>query len=153
MREEGEKPMVNLAGRRGGSLLKCADLKRREHLVQIESIADEDVGEERKLVARFVGKTKGLVLNDTNLEFLETAFGPDSDDAIGGQAVLHVDPDVRYGGQKVGGIRMKLPKMVNAKEKAAAKPATADLIDDDSQEDWKSLLEPGHVHKRASAFS
>ena len=80
--------MVKLSDYRGGNLLKCADLGRKEHLVQIESIAEEDVGEGRKLVARFEGKTKGLVLNDTNLEALEAAFGPDSDDAIGGQVIL-----------------------------------------------------------------
>jgi hypothetical protein len=125
--------MVKLADHRGGSLLKCADLEGREHLVQIESIAEEDVGDERKLVARFVGKTKGLVLNDTNLETLEAAFGPDSEDAIGGQMVLYVDPDVRFGGQRVGGIRMKLPKKANTKEKAATKLATADLIE---PSDW-----------------
>ena len=85
----------------------------------------------RKLVARFEGKAKGLVLNDTNLETLETAFGPDSNDAIGGQVILFVDPDVRYGGQRVGGIRIKLPKKAAAKEKAAAKQTTAEFLNDD----------------------
>ena len=117
--------MVKLSDHRGGNFLKCADLGRKEHLVQIESIAEEDVGEERKLVARFVGKVKLLVLNDTRLEALEAAFGPDSDDAIGGQVILYVDPDVRFGGQKVGGIKIKLPRKVAAKEKAAPE-STAD---------------------------
>jgi hypothetical protein len=125
--------MVKLSGYRGGSTLKCADLGRKEHLVQIESIAAEEVGEERerKLVARFEGKAKGLVLNDTNLEAIEEAFGPNSDDAIGGQVILFVDPDVRYGGQRVGGIRVKLPKKANAKEKAAPKKSTAEYLNDD----------------------
>jgi hypothetical protein len=79
--------MVKLSDYRGGGLLKCADLGRKEHLAQIESIAEEDVGEERKLVARFEGKTKGLVLNDTNLEAIEAAFGDDSNDAIGAQVM------------------------------------------------------------------
>ena len=58
--------MVKLSDHRAAAL-KCADLGSREHLVQIESIGEEEVGEERKLVARFESKTKGLVLNDTNL--------------------------------------------------------------------------------------
>ena len=97
--------------------------------MQIESIREEEVGEERKLVARFEGKSKGLVLNDTNLETLELAFGDDSSDAIGAQVILYVDPDVKYGGKRVGGIRIKLPKAA-PKEKAAAKSATAELDDD-----------------------
>ena len=46
---------------------------------------------------------KGLVLNDTNLEIIEMGFGPSTDDAIGGQVILFVDPNVRFGGQRVGG--------------------------------------------------
>ena len=90
--------MVKLSEYRGGSTLKCADLGQKEHLVQIESIREEEVGEERerKLVARFEGKSKGLVLNDTNLETLEMAFGEDSSDLIGAQVILFVDPDVKY---------------------------------------------------------
>ena len=102
--------MAKLADYRGGSLLKCADLGPKAHLVQIESIEEEEVGDGRKLVARFEGWSKGLVLNDTNLECLETAFGDDSSDAIGAQVILYVDPDVRFGGKRVGGIRIKLPK-------------------------------------------
>ena len=71
----------------------------------------------RKLVAKFEGKSKGLVLNDTNLETLELAFGPDSNDAIGAQVVMYVDPDVRYGGKRVGGIRIKLPAKKTAAER------------------------------------
>ncbi len=111
---------------------EVADLGRKEHLVTIESIQEEEVGDDRKLVARFEGKAKGLVLNDTkNLETLETAFGPDSEDAIGGQVILFVDPDVRYGGQRVGGVRLKLPKKVTPKEKAASKQTTAEIIGDE----------------------
>jgi hypothetical protein len=124
---------MKLSDHRGGATLKCADLGQKEHLVQIESIREEEVGEERerKLVARFEGKSKGLVLNDTNLETIEAAFGPNSDDAIGGQVVAFVDPDVRYGGKRVGGIRLKLPKKANAKEKAAPKKSTAEYLNDD----------------------
>jgi hypothetical protein len=126
--------MVKFSDHRGGSWLKCVDLGQKEHLVQIESIEEEEVGDDRKLVARFAGKSKGLVLNDTNLETLEAAFGPDSSDAIGGQVILFVDPSVRYGGQRVGRTRIKLPAKKVGKEKAAAKSATAELLNDDLPE-------------------
>jgi hypothetical protein len=128
--------MVKLSDYRGGALLKCADLGQKEHSAQIESIAEEEVGDDRKLVMRFEGKSKGLVLNDTNLEALEVAFGDDSSDAIGAQVVLYVDPDVRFGGKRVGGIRIKLPAKKAVKEKAAARSATAELLNDDLPSDW-----------------
>ena len=94
--------MAKLSDFRGGSYLKVADLGNKEHLVQIASIDEEEVGEEgqekTKLVAHFEGKSKGLVLNDTNLEIIEMGFGADTDDAIGGQVILFVDPNVRFGG-------------------------------------------------------
>ncbi len=127
--------MVKLSKYRGGATLKCADLGQKEHPAQVASVGEEEIGEERKLVMRFEGKAKGLVLNDTNLEFIETNFGEDSGDAIGGQVILYVDPDVRYGGQRVGGIRMKLPKRAGVKEKAAAKQTTAEIIGDDIPDD------------------
>jgi hypothetical protein len=80
--------------------------------VVIESIEPETVGDgERKLVARFEGKSKGLILNDTNLEVIEQRCGQDTADAIGSHWDLYVDPDVRYGGKKVGGIRLRSPQV------------------------------------------
>ena len=49
--------------------------------------------------------------------------------------ILYVDPDVRYGGQKVGGIRIKLRKRAAVKEKAAPKEeSTAEYLNDDLPE-------------------
>jgi hypothetical protein len=84
--------MPKLSDFRGGSFLKAADLGNKEVPVHIESIEARLVGPEgdrkEKLVALFEGKTKGLVLNDSNLEVLELAFGPDTDDIVGGQVNL-----------------------------------------------------------------
>ena len=84
---------------------------------------------------RFQGKSKGLVLNDTNsskrLRWLSARIAAI---LIGAQVILFVDPDVKYGGKRTGGIRVKLPKAA-AKEKAAAKSATAEFLDDDLP-DW-----------------
>ena len=115
---------------RAGEYLKVGDLGGREVTVQIESISVEQVGSEAqkrdKLVARFEGKSKGLVLNDTNLEALELAFGADTDLAIGGQVILYVDPNVRFGGQRVGGIRIKMP----ARKTATPEKSVAAELDD-----------------------
>jgi hypothetical protein len=133
--------MVKLGLYRGGAWLRAADLGSKEHTVQVEAIREEEVGADgqRKLVARFAGKSKGLVLNDANLETLEAAFGADSSDAVGGQVILFVDPDVRYAGRKVGGIRIRLPAAKRVtKEKAAAKSPTAEYLNDELPDDESS---------------
>lgn len=125
--------MARLSDFRGGEYIKVADLGSKEHLVQIESIDVKEIGEDKKekLVARFEGKSKGLVLNDTNLEVLELGFGSNTNDAIGGQVILYVDPNVRFGGQRVGGVRIKLPKSAAQKETTAPKKSTAEILNDD----------------------
>jgi hypothetical protein len=121
--------MTKLRDFRGGSYLKAADLGDRVARVVIESIEAETVGDgDRKLVARFEGKSKALILNDTNLEVIELRCGPDTADAIGSHWDLFVDSEVRYAGKKVGGIRLRSPKV---KEKAAPPSATQDYLDDE----------------------
>jgi hypothetical protein len=102
--------MAKFSSFRGGSAwLKVADLGGREHLLTIESCRPERVGEQEKVVVRFEGRSKALVLNDANLDVLEMAFGPETNDAVGGLVILYVDPDVEFDGKKVGGIRIKRP--------------------------------------------
>lgn len=104
-----------------GSFLKQEDLQGREVRVVIESVSLEEIknedGKEKKLVARFTGKDKGLVLNRTTCESLEAITGTDDYDHWGGTPiVLFVDPTVKFGPKTVGGIRIKAPK-------APARPA------------------------------
>ena len=66
-----------------------------------------------RLVAYFEGLSKGLVLNTANCETLAEITGTDDPNEwkdIGLQ--LYVDPDVKYGGKKIGGIRIRTPAHV-----------------------------------------
>jgi hypothetical protein len=95
-----------------GSFLKQEDLQGREVRVVIESVAIEELktddGKEKKLVAHFVGKDKGLVLNRTTCETLEAITGTDDyDHWVDTPVVLFVDPTVKFGPKTVGGIRIK----------------------------------------------
>lgn len=111
-------------------------------LCQIAHVVMEDVksdrGEERKPVlyimgpSRPVDTSRGIILNVTMWETLEELTGqPDSDQWKNTQIVVYVDPDVRFGGKRVGGIRIRAPKQQhpgNAASIAAAgkaKPAPA----------------------------
>ncbi len=45
----------------------------------------------------------------TNWDSIEDLYGSDTDDWIGKPVVLYVDPDVRYGAKRTGGLRIKPP--------------------------------------------
>jgi hypothetical protein len=97
-----------------GSLLKQEDLQGREVRAVVDHVSMEEIktddGKERKLVAHFAGKDKGLVLNRTTCEALEAMTGTDDVDYWAGTPViLYVDPTVKFGTKVVGGIRLKAP--------------------------------------------
>jgi len=91
-------------------------------LVTIKKLTTADVSQNQsgdmKWVAVFAELDKPMVLNSTNLKRIAKAHGDDSDGWIGKQMVVYVDEDVEFGGEVVGGLRLRAPK-----GKAAAKPA------------------------------
>jgi hypothetical protein len=90
-----------------------------------ENVAPEGEAVENKYIMFFDEAEKGLVMNSTNIQLAERAFGSDeTDDWIGKKIVAYVDPNVSYGGKIVGGIRLRAPKV-----KPGSKPAPA--ADDD----------------------
>ena len=81
----------------------------------ILSIKEEEVttpgkGTETRLVLYFDGLKKGLVLNQANADALEEITGTDDTDEWADTPVqLWVNPDVTYGGKRIGGIRIRKP--------------------------------------------
>jgi len=66
-----------------------------------------------RLVAYFEGLSKGLVLNTANCETLAEITGTDDYEKWADTPVqLYLDPDVKYGGKKTGGIRIRIPAPV-----------------------------------------
>jgi hypothetical protein len=66
-----------------------------------------------RLVAYFEGLSKGLVLNMANCEILAEITGTDDPNEWKDVPLqLYVDPDVPYGGKKIGGIRIRKPPPV-----------------------------------------
>ena len=67
-----------------------------------------------RLVAYFEGLSKGLVLNTANCETLAEITETDDPNEWKDVALqLYVDPDVTYGGKKIGGIRIRKPVPVS----------------------------------------
>ena len=74
--------------------------------VNLETMPDS----EQRWVLSFGETEKGLVLNNTSIRTLGSAFGEDTDDWVGRKVVLYVDPNVSFKGKVVGGLRLRPAK-------------------------------------------
>lgn len=105
--------------------LKQSDIGDRKVLLTIARVAYETVGQgkdaEDKPVLYFAGKEKGMVLNRGNADAITAINGGDDEmDNWGGlKIVVYVDPNVTFGGKRVGGLRIAAPP----KPKPAPRPA------------------------------
>lgn len=118
--------------------LKQGDIEQ-PMLVTIRSIGVENVsvpGEAPKNrgVVHFDELDKGMVLNKTNLLRTAKALGSEeTDDWIGKRMVLYVDENVEFGGEIVGGLRLRAAR-APAQEQAGAGvrkgPSITDLEDE-----------------------
>ncbi len=82
----------------------------------VKSITHEEVGRgenaEMRWVMRFEETPKRLALNKTNAKKAAKVFGSENtEDWVGKQIVLYWDPEVVYGGDEVGGVRLRAPKV------------------------------------------
>src|SRR4026208_1758202 len=79
-----------------------------------EEVTAPGKGTETRLVLYFDGLKKGLVLNTANAEALAEITGTDDYEKWSDIPVqLYADPDVTFGKQKVGGIRIRKPVSVS----------------------------------------
>lgn len=69
-----------------------------------------DAGDEDKPVVYFRDNVKPMILNNTNWMTIEDAYGQESDDWTGKQVEMYCDPGVMFGGKRVGGVRVRIPK-------------------------------------------
>ena len=82
-------------------------------LVKEEKVTAPGKDTTPRLVAYFDRLTKGLVLNTTNCETLAELTGTDDPNQWKDVALqLYVDPEVKCGGKKTGGIRIRKPEPV-----------------------------------------
>lgn len=98
-------------------------------LVTIKSVTMEVIGRgndrETKAVIAFNEIEKELTLNKTNGKRIEKIVGSDDTDAWPGvKIVVYWDPDIEFGGDIVGGVRVRAPK--NQAVPVAAPPPPKD---------------------------
>src|SRR5260370_39751433 len=76
--------------------------------IKEEKVTAPGKGTKSRLVAYFDGLSKGLVINMANADTLAELTGTDDYEKWADIPVqLYVDPDVKYGGKKTGGIRIR----------------------------------------------
>ena len=93
------------------------------------NIAREGDEPEYKWLVRFQEFAKPMVLNSTNIKRLAKACGDDTDDWVGKQITLYVDPDVEFAGNVVGGLRIKA-KPVKQPTRQVMPAKTGSKVDD-----------------------
>ena len=122
---------------RNTKFIQKTDVENSPHggvLVTIKEIAEENVApeykaEEIKYVIYFEEAYKPWTPGIETLEFISQIAGTgDVDKWAGTKLVLFVDPNVKFGRKKVGGIRCRAPKNQTEPEQVEATP----VIDDSS---------------------
>lgn len=75
--------------------------------VAMESLQIPGRSKEDKLVLTFEGAKKKAVLNKTNAIRIAKMYGNDTDDWVGKKITLYFDPSVKFGNDRVGGVRVR----------------------------------------------
>lgn len=93
------------------TFVSAVEFGSAEPVLTIESISLEEIegdkGMQKRWICRFVGKTKGWVMNRTNCELIAKMFGTDeTSDWIGKRITLGAET-VYLGNERVIGIRVK----------------------------------------------
>ena len=91
--------------------LKAADLKGHAVKVVIEGSEVTKFDNGNKLVLKFQGKEKGLVLNKTNAMILSSHFG-DNEQAWNGKEIIVYPDKTTFGGDIVDCLRVRVEAKV-----------------------------------------
>jgi hypothetical protein len=126
-----------------GAFLKTEDLQGRQVRVLIEEVGLQDVkgehGVERKLVAKFAGKDKGLILNQTNCELLEQIIGSDDYEQWAGHTVVLYPTTTKFGSKTVPCLRIR-PNVAAVPAKPVPPPPPVDEVPDNTPFDDDSNI-------------
>lgn len=101
------------------------------HSLKKVNVARDDEDPDYRWTAKFGEFAKPMVLNVTNLKRLAKALGDDTDDWMGKTVELYTDPDIEFGGNVVGGLRLRGLKRTGTQAKRRTEDdVNADLNDD-----------------------
>jgi len=101
--------------------VRAAPIRATIEDVRIETIGKEDPPAEKPVMHFREEGLKPFVLNQTNWQTVEEAYGEESDAWKERPIELYHDPGVMFGREKVGGVRVRVPS-------GAAPLALADAV-------------------------
>jgi hypothetical protein len=105
-----------------------ATMSAAQRRTAVERITEEKVGEDVKPVLYLKGIEKGWPANITGLEVLaEMSGSQDTDDFVGLAVEVYVDANVRYQGQKVGGVKLRALTADSHPRRTSSKTPADDL--------------------------
>jgi hypothetical protein len=99
------------------------------------NIAKEGDPPEEKWAVRFKEFQNPMLLNSTNIKLLEKACGSDdTDDWAGKEVIVYTDDSVSFGGQIVGGLRIRKQQAAPTR-KSGGEPSNTGTGFDDMDDD------------------
>lgn len=135
-----EQELAEAYGSRFLGVVDIGDRKIRTKIskVGMQPMEDRNTGRVKKrAVIFFENIDKALILNATNKLALESVLGKVPANWKGATVGVFVDPNIAFGGKRVGGIRLRvlLPAAAVAKPVAAAKPTPTSEWPEDQTDD------------------
>jgi len=124
---------MKIGNMKESKFLKKEDFGTTGKNVVIERLTSEDVSmqdkpEEMKHIIYFQGMQKGLVLNWANIQLIASVTGSEeTDDWIGKTVNAYEDPTIMFGGNLVGGIRVRAPMAPQAQSENPADGLNDDI--------------------------
>ena len=73
-----------------------------------EDVQDGDTTKTKTVISFQNGKP--MICNGVNWDTIESAYGPESDEWVGKMIELFHDPTVMFGRDRVGGVRVRIPR-------------------------------------------
>jgi hypothetical protein len=90
--------------------IASSDIAGRELRLTIQAVQMEELADgEQKAVMYFDKGTKGMIVNVTNWNTVEDAYGDDTDAWVGHPVILCTEPTT-YKGKRTQGLRLKIPQ-------------------------------------------
>ena len=138
--------MPNIHDAFPSNYLKSADLQGRVAKLKIANVTYEQIGTDNKLIMKFVGKEKGMVLNKTNAMTIAEAFGPDTDNWVGAEIEVF-SMKVEFNGRMTDGLRLRIPIQ---RRQPPAQP-TQTRVAPNARDDRQNALAAAHAPAMADA--
>ena len=97
--------------------------------VRLEVIGVGEDASEKAVVEFMEPHIKPLILNSGNWDVIESAYGGNSDNWGSKRIVIYPDPNVMYKGQRVGGLRVRIPVAKKQPAASVTPPEPEDVPD------------------------